>query len=67
MPVPKEEPPEAAAYQLIVPAEAAAPRLTIPLPHLELSDTEFMVGLVFIVADTAVLETLVQPLFVASA
>ena len=60
VPVPKEEPPEAAAYQLIVPAEALAPRLTTPDPHLELSVVVFIVGVLFIVAVTEVLLIVVQ-------
>ena len=34
-PVPKVVPPVAPAYQLIVPAEAVAPNVTMPAPHLE--------------------------------
>jgi len=33
VPVPKEEPPVEAAYQLIVPADAVAPKVTVPVPH----------------------------------
>ena len=35
VPVPKEEPPEEATYQFIVPALAIAARETVPVPHLE--------------------------------
>ena len=35
VPVPKEDPPEEAAYQfrVAVPFEAVAPKLTLPVPH----------------------------------
>ena len=35
VPVPKELPPVELAYQLIVPPEAAAPNVTVPVPHLD--------------------------------
>ena len=35
MPVPSELPPVEAAYQLMVPADAVAPRVTVPVPHTE--------------------------------
>jgi hypothetical protein len=35
VPVWSKLPPEAAEYQLIVPALAVAPRITVPVPHLE--------------------------------
>ena len=66
VPVPSEEPPVAAAYQLIVPALALAPNATVPAPHMELGVVLEMVGTVFTVAVTAVLDPVVQPLFVAS-
>jgi hypothetical protein len=34
VPVPRELPPVEAEYQLIVPALAVAPRVTVPVPHL---------------------------------
>ena len=55
-----------AAYQLIVPAEAAAPSVTVPVPHLDAGVVPVMVGMAFTVAITDVLEAVVQPLFVAS-
>ena len=47
VPVPSEEPPIAAAYQLIVPALAVAPNATVPGPQLELGVVPEMVGTVF--------------------
>ena len=35
IPVPIDAPPVEAAYQFIVPAEAVAPRVTVPASHLE--------------------------------
>ena len=35
VPVPREEPPVEAAYQLIVPADAVAPNATVPALHRE--------------------------------
>ena len=66
VPVPRDEPPDEAANQLIVTAEAVAPRLTTPVPHLEPSDTELIVGLLPIDAVTVVLLAVVHPLAVAS-
>ena len=69
VPVPNEEPPVAAAYQFIVPAEAVAPKVTVPVPHREPSVVPVIVGIVFIVAVTAALppnNPPVQPLSVAS-
>ncbi len=66
MPVPSDEPPVDAAYQLIVPALAVAPNVTVPVPHLDAGVVAVMVGAVLIVAVTLVLVAVVQPLFVAS-
>ena len=66
MPVPSETPPVDAAYQLIVPALAVAPSITVPVPHLDPGVVPVIVGIVLIVAITAVLLAVVQPLFVAS-
>ena len=66
MPVPSDEPPDDAAYQLMVPAELVAPRVTVPVPHLDAGVVPVIVGISFIVAVTAVLEAVVQPLAVAS-
>ena len=67
MPVPSDAPPVAAAYQLIVPALAVAPNVTVPVPHLDPGVVPVIVGIALTVAITAVLVTVVQPLFVASA
>jgi hypothetical protein len=50
----------------MVPALAVAPRVTVPLPHLETGVVPEIEGVVFTVAATEVLEAAVQPLFVAS-
>ena len=54
VPVPKDTPPEDAAYQLIVPALAVAPNATVPVPHLESGVVPVIVGIAFTVAITAV-------------
>ena len=67
IPVPKLEPPVAAAYQLIVPADPVAPNVTVPVPQTLPGVDPVIVGIVFTVASTAVLDPVVQPLAVASA
>ena len=66
IPVPKDVPPEAAAYQLIRPVEAVAPKVTVPVPHRLLGVVSVIVGIAFTVAITAVLDSVVHPLAVAS-
>ena len=66
VPVPSELPPVEAAYQLIVPALAVAPKVTVPLPHTELGVVPLIVGIAFTVATTAVLLAVVHPVAVAS-
>jgi len=66
IPVPKDVPPEAAAYQLIRPAEAVAPKVNVPVPHRLLGVVSVIVGIAFTVAITAVLDSVVHPLAVAS-
>ncbi len=66
MPVANEAPPVEAAYQLIVPALAAAANATVPASHLEPAVVELIVGVVFTVAITGVLTPVVHPLLVAS-
>jgi hypothetical protein len=51
---------------LIVPAEAAAPKATVPVPHLEAGVVLEIVGIALMVAATADLAAVVQPLLVAS-
>jgi hypothetical protein len=46
VPVPKEAPPVAAAYQLMVPAEALASKVTVPAPQREPSVLPVMLGVV---------------------
>ena len=65
-PVPKDVPPVEAAYQLIVPALAVAPRVTVPDQQREPGVVPVIDGMALIVAVTAVLVAVVQPLFVAS-
>ena len=65
-PVPRLVPPVAAAYQFIVPAEAVAPRVTVPVPQTLPGVVPVIEGTAFTVAITAVLAAVVQPLFVAS-
>ena len=62
VPVPNELPPVEAAYQLIVPPEEVAPRVTVPVPQREAGVEPVIVGVVFTVAVTAVLEAVVQVL-----
>ena len=61
VPVPRDAPPEDAAYQLIVPAEAVAPRVTVPVPHLEAGVVPVMVGIAVTVTVTDVRVALTQP------
>jgi hypothetical protein len=49
VPVPRNVPPVAAAYQFIVPALAVAPRMTVPVPHLDPGVVPVMVGIAFTV------------------
>ena len=64
VPVPKLEPPVAAAYQLIVPADAVAPNVTVPVPQLLPGVVAVMVGTELTVAVTAVLKEDRQPVVV---
>ena len=66
MPVPSEVPPVEALYQLMVPALAVAPKVTVPVPHLEDGVVPEMVGIALIVATMAERVPVVQPLAVAS-
>ncbi len=66
VPVPKDTPPEDAAYQFMVPALAVAPKATVPVPHLEAGVVPLIVGIAFTVAVTAVLDAVVHPPLVAS-
>ncbi len=66
VPVAKLVPPVAAAYQLIVPALAAAPNNTVPVEHLAAGVVPDILGTTFTVAVTAVLVGVVHPFAVAS-
>ena len=54
VPVPNGAPPVAAAYQLMVPAEAVAPKTTVPVPHLELGLVPVIAGKAFTLTTVAV-------------
>ncbi len=54
VPVAKLVPPVAAAYQLIVPALAAAVKFTVPVPQRLAGVLDVMVGMVFTTTATAV-------------
>lgn len=49
VPLPSDEPPDAAAYQLIVPALAVAPRPTVPEPQRDAGEVPVIDGPLFIV------------------
>ena len=66
VPDPNDDPPVAAGDQLIVPADAEAPKVTDPVPHRELDVEPVIVGKVLIVAVTAVLVAVVHVPEVAS-
>ena len=53
VPDPREVPPVGAAYQEIVPAEAVAPIVTVPVPQIAAGVVPVMVGGVLMVASTA--------------
>ena len=53
VPVAKAEPPVGTLYQLIVPAVAAAAKVTLPLSQRLAGVVEVMIGVVFTVAITA--------------
>ncbi len=49
VPVPRDAPPVADAYQLMVPADAVAPKVTVPASHLAAGVVPAMVGMGLIV------------------
>ena len=53
VPVAKLVPPVDAAYQLIVPALAAAPNTTVPVPQRELEEVDETLGIELTVIKTA--------------
>ena len=66
VPVPRLTPPVDAAYQVIVPAEAVAPRVTVPVPQTLPGIVAVMVGTALTAAITDVRVAVVQPFAVAS-
>ena len=66
VPVAIDVPPVKTVYQFMVPAEAVAPRVTVPAPHLNPVFEVVIVGMVLIVAKISVLVPVIQPLSVAS-
>ena len=66
IPVPNDEPSVEAVYQLMVPADAVAPRVTVPVPQRDAGVVVAIVGIVLTVAITAVLVAVVHPIAVAS-
>ena len=65
-PVPNDVPSVEAVYQLIVPADAVAPRVTVPVPQRDAGVVVAIVGMTLTVARTAVLAPVVHPFAVAS-
>ncbi len=65
VPALKLVPPDEVKYQLMIPALAVAPNTNVPVPQREAGVVEEIVGLVLIVAITALREE-EQPLLVAS-
>ena len=55
VPVAKATPPDEAANQEIVPADAVAPRFSVPVPQLAAGAVEVIAGMVFTLATMAVL------------
>lgn len=64
VPEPKDDPPVDAEYQLIVPADAVAPRVKVPVPHRDAGVVPVIVGIALIVAVTEVLVAETQPVVV---
>ena len=48
VPVPSDVPPISVEYQLMIPAEAVAPNMTVPEPHLLPAEIPVMVGLIMV-------------------
>ena len=53
VPVAKAVPPLEAANQEMVPAEAVAPRVTLPVPQMAAGVVEVMLGMALMLASTA--------------
>ena len=65
-PAPNDEPSVEAVYQLMIPVDAVAPRVTVPVPQRDAGVVVAIVGIVLTVAVTAVLVAVVHPPAVAS-
>ena len=66
VPVPSKVPAEAASYQEMVPAEAVAPSVNVPVPQREAGVVEVMAGTALIVAVTEVLAEVHEPFEVST-
>jgi hypothetical protein len=64
VPVPREDPPDDAAYQLIVPEDAAAPRVTDPVPQRDAGVVPVIVGIAFSVMTALPVIGVVPPVLV---
>ncbi len=67
VPLPNEDPPVLAAYQLIVPALAVAPSVTVPASHTDPGVVPLIVGLAVTVTVTSTREVLSHPVTVCEA
>ena len=59
VPVPKDAPPDAAAYQFMVPALAVAPKVTVPVPQRLAGAVAVMVGAFTVIAVVVAVQPLV--------
>ena len=66
VPVCKDDPPDKAVYQSTTPAEAVAPKVTVPVPQRAAGVVLAIVGVVLTVAMTAVLDGEIHPLLFTS-
>ena len=66
VPVPILVPPVGVAYQLIFPADAVAPNVSVPAKQRFPGVVPVIVGILFTVATIAVRDPVVQPVAVAS-
>ena len=66
VPVCKDDPPDKAVYQSTTPAEAVAPKVTVPVPQRAAGVVLAIVGVVLTVAVIDVRVVVVHPLLVAS-
>jgi hypothetical protein len=61
IPDPRITPPASDEYQLMIPPEDEAPKVTVPLPHILAGVVPVIAGIEFTVTVTIVLEELEQP------